>query len=359
VHNLEEWQGQQFFTMEYITGRSLHELIAERKSQIPPFSLSEAAAIITPVLDALAYAHEHTIHRDIKPDNIIVIGDFPDATAKVLDFGIAKALSTSSFTQTAQALGTAFYMAPEQMSGSDIDRRADLYSTGMVLYEMLTGEMAVGRFQLPGEIYSKMPKAIDEMLEKSLAKEREDRYDTAGEMAQALQAAATSWSGAYENAGWLQKPIQEPTPSDLEQQKAKAATIKRWPPTVVKKRFSKGALIFGAIFIIHGIAMLLNKPPPEKESIIALVEIGMGTSLFLRSFRPPVGWLRGLTVLSGGALLTNMIMRFIWWPWKQSTGLGIKFLILCLSIFLLWVGFKPLKKTDRKTKRKNRKSLLK
>jgi len=189
VHNLEEWQGLQFFTMEYITGRSLHELIAERKSKKPPFSMSEAAAIITPLLDALAYAHQYTIHRDIKPDNIIVIGDFPDVTVKVLDFGIAKTLSASDLTQTAQALGTAFYMAPEQMSGGEIDQRADLYSMGMVLYEMLTGEMAVGRFQLPGEIVAELPKTVDQVIEKALESRPEQRFPDAETMSHELQKA--------------------------------------------------------------------------------------------------------------------------------------------------------------------------
>ena len=187
VHNLEEWQGLQFFTMEYITGRSLQALIAERRSQKPPFNLSETAAVIIPLLEALSYAHQYTIHRDVKPDNIIVLGDFPDVGVKVLDFGIAKTLSPSRFTQTAQVLGTAYYMAPEQMSGGEIDHRADLYSVGMVLYEMLTGEMALGRFRLPGEIYTGVPEELDVMLEMALAHNPQQRYPDATSMQQALQ----------------------------------------------------------------------------------------------------------------------------------------------------------------------------
>ena len=191
VHNLEEWQGLKFFTMEYIAGRSLQELIDERKAKRPPFTLSETAAIILPLLDALASAHQYTIHRDIKPDNIIVIGNFPNVSIKVLDFGIAKTLSASRFTQTAQVLGTAFYMAPEQMSGGEIDNRTDLYSTGMILNEMLTGEMAVGRFRLPGEIYTDLPKELDEILEKALAPAPEQRFPDAAAMQQALKKAVS------------------------------------------------------------------------------------------------------------------------------------------------------------------------
>ena len=229
VHNLEEWQGQQFFTMEYISGRSLQELIAERKPQKPPFTLSEAAAIILPVLDALSYAHQYTIHRDIKPDNIIVIGDFPDVTVKVLDFGIAKTLSTSGFTQTAQVLGTAFYMAPEQMSGSEIDHRADLYSTGMIFYEILTGQMAVGRFRLPGEIVTGLPKTVDQVIEKALAPSPEQRYTDAAAMSQALKR-VVSKSGLETEAA----PVAErPAPASVADTGPEVAQVEmRIPPAV-------------------------------------------------------------------------------------------------------------------------------
>ena len=98
--------------MEYVTGRSLQALIAERRSQKPPFNLSEKAAVIIPLLEALSYAHQYTIHRDVKPDNIIVLGNFPDVGVKVLDFGIAKTLSPSRFTQTAQVLGHGLLHGP-------------------------------------------------------------------------------------------------------------------------------------------------------------------------------------------------------------------------------------------------------
>lgn len=206
VHNLDEWQGQQFFTMEYIAGRSLQELIAERKSQKQPFTLSETAVIILPVLDALAYAHQYTIHRDIKPDNIIVAGDFPNISLKVLDFGIAKTLSASRFTQTAQVMGTAFYMAPEQMSGGEIDHRADLYSTGMIFYEMLTGEMAVGRFRLPGEIVARLPKSVDQVIEKALAPRPEQRFPDAGAMSRELKKFVSKSVPELEKAPVVERP---------------------------------------------------------------------------------------------------------------------------------------------------------
>jgi len=132
------------------------------------------------ILDALSYAHQTTIHRDIKPENIMIQGEFPDIQAKVLDFGIAKILSASRFTRTAQSMGTAYYMSPEQMLGAKhIDHRSDLYAVGMILYEMLTGEVAVGRFKLPSVMMPALPGQIDEIVDKVLSSKPEDRHDSA------------------------------------------------------------------------------------------------------------------------------------------------------------------------------------
>lgn len=112
-------------------------------------------------------------------------------TTKLLDFGIARTMSSSRFTQTSQMLGTAYYMAPEQLQGSlDIDHRADLYAVGMVLYEMLTGKMAVGRFPLPGEIIDDIPTQLDAFIDKALAPEPQGRFRDADEMHRLLKTIA-------------------------------------------------------------------------------------------------------------------------------------------------------------------------
>jgi len=290
VHNLEEWQGLQFFTMEYITGLSLQELIAERKSQKPPFTLSEAASIITPLLDALAYAHQFTIHRDIKPDNIIVTGDFPNISVKVLDFGIAKTLSASRFTQTAQVMGTAFYMAPEQMSGGDIDHRADLYSTGMIFYEMLTGKMAVGRFRLPGELYTGMPKEIDELLEKALAPSPEQRFPDATAMQQALQK-AVSISEAEIKVKPLVETPEATTPAEKEFQQIQQESGTAKPvPAGIQRKFLPWMYASAAILVVVLAACVFflsrNKkisvttvPTTQKDQIRPKTEIKKETAV--------------------------------------------------------------------------------
>lgn len=188
VYHLETGEDLLYFTMEYVEGRSLREEIGERQKAKNPFTLAEVLAVAVPLLEGLSHAHQHTIHRDIKPENIIINGRFPNIGLKILDFGIAKTMSVSRFRKTAQSLGTAYYMAPEQMSGAgDIDKRADLYSVGMILYEMLTLEMAVGRFSLPSEVIPTLPSALDGFIEKSLASKREKRYSSAEEMKAGLE----------------------------------------------------------------------------------------------------------------------------------------------------------------------------
>ncbi|MEO7648208.1 MAG: alpha/beta fold hydrolase [Gemmatimonadaceae bacterium] len=133
-----------YYTMPYIAGSSLRELLGAG-----PLPLALATSIMRDVMRALTYAHgEEIAHRDIKPENVLLSGD----TAVVTDFGIAKALAASrtgtgdaALTQLGMALGTPAYMAPEQASGDDVDHRADIYSWGVVAYELLTGTHPFGR----------------------------------------------------------------------------------------------------------------------------------------------------------------------------------------------------------------------
>ncbi len=189
VYNLEEWQGLQYFTMEYVDGRSLRYLINKRKSERRLFSPLEVTKLIDLLLKALSHAHQKAIHRDIKPENIIVTGEFPTMKIKVLDFGIAKTLSASQFTQTQMSLGTAYYMAPEQLQERmDVDVRADLYAVGMIIYELLTGEIAQGRFKLPGELIDNIPKELDKLVDMALSPRPDERYVSAEVMRAALPA---------------------------------------------------------------------------------------------------------------------------------------------------------------------------
>jgi len=168
-----------YFVMEYIDGANLRQLI-----QTADIQQEQALAIIPQVCDALQYAHdENVVHRDIKPENILVdkLG-----RVKIADFGLAKLAAPSpedfTLTGTHQVMGTPSYMAPEQMSGSRlVDHRADIYSLGVVFYEMLTGELPMGHFEPPSKKVA-IDGRLDEIVLRSLASEPERRYQQVSEI---------------------------------------------------------------------------------------------------------------------------------------------------------------------------------
>lgn len=179
-----------FIVMEYVDGRLLKDIIADG-----PLDPAEAVRVITGVLTALEYSHRAgVVHRDIKPGNIMIT---KTGQVKVMDFGIARAISDSSTTvaQTTAILGTAAYFSPEQAKGELVDARTDLYSTGVVLFEMLTGrppfrgESAVAvAYQhvseapvKPSSINPRVSPALDTVVLHSLAKDRFERYQSAVE----------------------------------------------------------------------------------------------------------------------------------------------------------------------------------
>ncbi|WP_226661482.1 protein kinase domain-containing protein [Microbulbifer aggregans] len=155
-----------FITMELLEGQDLRSYLDNLKLGRQQIPVSEAMRIASAVCDGLAHAHERTVHRDIKPENIWLT---EDGKVKVMDFGIARVQSTSQRTQTGAAMGTAYYMAPEQLQGrSDIDGRADQYALGVLLYEMLTEKIPAGRidpaYKVRSEIGKKLSATIDRLL---------------------------------------------------------------------------------------------------------------------------------------------------------------------------------------------------
>src|SRR5262249_42452364 len=133
LYNFAEAEGRLHLVMQYAEGTTFEQQIA-RSGRI---QWPEAARVGLGVLDALSYAHARgVIHRDIKPSNILVRGD---GSVKVMDFGIAKMLTSTRLTATGQTMGTVRYMSPEQVRGKDLDGRSDLYSLGVTMFEGLTG----------------------------------------------------------------------------------------------------------------------------------------------------------------------------------------------------------------------------
>ncbi|MCX5684515.1 MAG: serine/threonine-protein kinase [Planctomycetota bacterium] len=168
-----------YFLMEYIDGVNLREM--QRAHRLDP---KQALEIVIKVCEALQYAHdEGIVHRDIKPENLLID---KKGRVKIADFGLAKLLgrATADFTLTSagQVLGTPAYMAPEQVERPGVvDQRADIYSLGVVFYEMLTGELPLGRFQAPSQMVH-VDVRLDEVVLKALEKKPERRYQQASEV---------------------------------------------------------------------------------------------------------------------------------------------------------------------------------
>ena len=188
-----------YIVMEYVDGRTLRDLLREDRRLLP----ERALEITDGVLRALDYSHRNGIvHRDIKPGNVMLTRD---GKVKVMDFGIARAVSDAqaTMTQTAQVIGTAQYLSPEQARGERVDARSDLYSTGCLLYELLTGRppflgdspVAIAYQHVrenpvpPSRVDPEVPQWADAIVLRAMAKDPRDRYQSAAEMRQDIQRA--------------------------------------------------------------------------------------------------------------------------------------------------------------------------
>jgi eukaryotic-like serine/threonine-protein kinase len=218
IHNFGARSGFFYMVMEFVAGASLNAYIKRLQQSHQVIRLSETLAILAQVADALGFAHRQgIIHRDIKPDNVLLKmlsepereGD-PPLRAIVTDFGLAKLLEGGMQTQTGTFMGTLPYMSPEQCVGRDLDGRSDLYSLGIMLYQLSTGrlpfdvrtptEAVVKHVQEapppPRSVRPGLPASVEAIIVKSLAKNPNDRYANGEEMARALRQAARGLSDA-------------------------------------------------------------------------------------------------------------------------------------------------------------------
>ncbi len=172
--------GQLYFVMEYVDGTDVQRMIA-REGKLPP---EHALAVTAHLCDALGYAHKQGIvHRDIKPSNVLIDSD---GRVKVADFGLAKltdkAMNTG-LTQTGMAMGTPDYVAPETLTlGVDVDGRADIYAVGVMLYQMLTGDIPRGVFKMPSKKFQSIDPRFDAIVRRALEHDREERYQSSHEL---------------------------------------------------------------------------------------------------------------------------------------------------------------------------------
>ncbi len=210
-----------FIVMELVQGSLLKDVISEG-----PVPVADAIRYVDGILEALEYSHRAgVVHRDIKPGNVMVT---PAGQIKVMDFGIARAVSDSSSTvaETTQILGTAAYFSPEQAKGEPVDARADLYSAGVVLYELLSGRqpfrgespVAVAYQHVsetpvaPSEINASVPRALDAIALRALAKDPFQRYQDAASFREALDATIDGKSPSKRQVGALTSELYGPNP---------------------------------------------------------------------------------------------------------------------------------------------------
>lgn len=187
VFDVGEDHDMAFMAMEVLTGDDLSKHCRPGKL-LPPATVF---SILSAVAEALDYAHrEGVVHRDIKPSNIMLL---PNDQVKVMDFGIARVMSSDTDTRTGVVVGTPHYMSPEQVEGQKVDGRSDLFSLGVLLYEMLTGEkpfrgntitnvmyaISAGQYTPPSELVPGLPVCCDHILSKLLARDPMERYQTA------------------------------------------------------------------------------------------------------------------------------------------------------------------------------------
>ncbi len=204
IYDVEQQGETAYIAMEYVDGKTLDHLLTSSETLAPEriFSVLAQTAV------ALDYAHQKGIvHRDIKPANIMIAAD---GTAKITDFGIAKATASEQFTLTGTIVGTPHYMSPEQVQGKPVDGRADQFSLGVIAYEILTGDKPFTGDQIhtvvfkivaeepppPNRLNPTLSIAIANTIRKALAKSPDDRFRTCGEFVEALEkscAASRGW----------------------------------------------------------------------------------------------------------------------------------------------------------------------
>jgi serine/threonine-protein kinase len=202
IHEYGEQAGAPYIVMEFIAGQEL----GQPMNRGVRFSLDEVVRYMSQLLSALAHAHEHgVVHRDLKPSNLFLL---KDGSINVVDFGVAR-IESSDLTETGAMLGTPAYMSPEQCLGRRVDHRSDLFSAGVILYQLLTGEkpftgttttiiqkvLRMDPFP-PSELDPTLSGTWDEVIAHALAKMPEARYQSAGEFAEAIAAARRSGARA-------------------------------------------------------------------------------------------------------------------------------------------------------------------
>lgn len=277
VHDFGESGGFCFLIMEYVDGVNLRQ--AMRAGRFTP---EQALSIIPVMCEALQYAHSQgVLHRDIKPENILLDAK---GRVKIADFGIAKILDEKGdggmmLTQSGARLGTAPYMAPEQIEKpGSVDHRADIYSLGVVFYEMLTGELPLGRFAAPSE-KSAVNGNMDEVVFRALAKDRAMRQQSAGEFKTQIEGIASMPPQMRRSVAWQFNSFEYKSKRTLLGRPLLHITS-GIDPTTGRKRTARGFFAFGdravGVFAFGGYARGLFACGGMAVGVFALGGLSIG-----------------------------------------------------------------------------------
>jgi eukaryotic-like serine/threonine-protein kinase len=270
-------EGLLYFAMEFVEGQTLRDLLRKQG----PLIQGAAIAIVQQICAALDEAHRHgVVHRDLKPENILVQQTPNMAHVKVLDFGIASLgdLTALKLTQSGSVVGTPHYMSPEHCMGEELDGRSDVYGLGILLFEMLTGAVPFNSPTTsavvvqhvtqppppPRSINLSIAPAVEAVVLRALAKQREDRPATAGALAQELVAAASGTARASQPADLKAPGVYIPQqPSQLEEDSPTPHEL-RFPymtslstPPAARRNRMLAPILFGALLFAAGIALAL------------------------------------------------------------------------------------------------------
>lgn len=337
IHAIEESDGQQFIVMEFVEGQTLRQ-----KSQT--YSVKQATDIAIQIADGLAAAHEKGIvHRDIKPENIMIR---KDDIVQIMDFGLAKLRGSSRLTKDGATVGTIGYMSPEQVQGQEADHRSDIFSLGVILYELLSGQSpfkGVHETAIMYEIVNvdvapisslkpEIDPALDAIVLECLAKEKLDRYQSAAEVSKELRRYKRESSQARVSRVSMTREAYRPSGVSPVQS---SEELKPAEALAAKKLFSAERLGFGAALlalIALAIFHFTESPmdvwvirstilAPEKMSFntsfgghIALSPDGRSLAFVARdSAGKTLLWVRALNALTGQALNGTEDASFPFW----------------------------------------------
>ncbi len=260
VHDFGQADGLYYLMMEYVDGVNLRQAFASAQ-----FTPQQALSIIPKICEALQFAHdEGVLHRDIKPENILLD---TKGRVKIADFGIAKfsgADDKTGLTATGTTIGTPHYMAPEQIERpSDVDHRADIFSLGVVFYEMLTGELPLGRFAAPSERTTTLDARIDQVVMRALEKDRERRQQSANEVRTQVELLSShAGDKRLENRAAAAKP---PIMDSIELQ-----------PRYIYRSMIAIALVIASILLPVSIAMNLDVGMEIIATFLSMISLWLG-----------------------------------------------------------------------------------